>query len=72
MKPRDRLTFPVMFSLYIIKASIQIEGQLHSQVRMMRYRVQRSSIHCILMNDLVSRSISPQDLTLVTTEGHLP
>ena len=59
------------YNVFYMKAPIQIGEQLDSQVRLMRYRVQRSSIHCILMNDWVSRSISPQDLTFVTIEGHL-
>ena len=60
------------FNVFYMKAPIQIGGQLNSQERTMRYGVQRSSIHCILMNDWVSRPINPQDLTFVTTEGHLP
>ena len=60
------------FNVFYMKAPIQIGGQLNSQERTMRYGVQRSSIHCILMNDWVSRPLNPQDLTFVTTEGHLP
>ena len=59
------------YNVLYMKAPIQIGGELDSQVRMMRYRVQRSSIHCILMNESVSRPINPQDLTFVTIEGHL-
>ena len=60
------------YSVFYMKAPIQIGEELDSQVRLTRYRVQRSSIHCILMNDWVSRPIDPQDLTFVTIEGHLP
>ena len=60
------------YNVFYMKAPIQIGEQLDSQVRLMRYRVQRSSIHCILMNDWVSRPIDHRDLTFVTIEGHLP
>ena len=60
------------YSVFYLKAPIQIGEELDSQVRLTRYRVQRSSVHCILMNDWVSQPINPQDLTSVTTEGHLP
>ena len=60
------------YNVFYMKTPIQIGGQLDSQVGMLRYRVQRSSIHCILMNDWVSRPIDPQDLSCVTIEGHLP
>ena len=60
------------YNVFYMKAPIQIGGQLDSQVGMMRYRVQRSFIHCILMNDWVPRPIDPQDLTFVTIEVHLP
>ena len=59
-------------NVFYMKAPIQIGGQLVFPVRMMRYRFQRSSIHCILMNDWVSRPTDPHDLTFVTIEGHLP
>ena len=60
------------YNVLHMKAPIQIGGQLDSQERTMRYGVPRSSIRCMLMNDWVSRLINPQDLTFVTTEGHLP
>jgi len=58
------------YNVFYMKTPIQIGGQLDSQVRMLR--VQRSSIHCILMNDWVSRPIDPHYLSFVTIEGHLP
>ena len=60
------------YNVLYMKAPIQIGEQLDSQERTMRYGVPRSSIRCMLMNDWVSRLINPQDLTFVTTEGHLP
>ena len=60
------------YNVFYMKTPIQIGGQLDSQVRMLRYRVQRSSIHCILMNDWVSRPIDSQDFSFVTIEGYLP
>ena len=35
------------YNVFYMKASIQSGGQPDSQARIMRYRVQRSSIHCI-------------------------
>ena len=52
------------YNVLYMKAPIQIGGELDSQVRMMRYRVQKSSIHCILMNDWVSRPINLRILHL--------
>ena len=60
------------YNVLYMKAPIQIGGQLDSQERTTRYAVRRNSIRSMLMNDWVSRPINPQDLTFVTTEGHLP
>ena len=70
----DETKGPVSIPYYVLymKAPIQIGGRLDFQEKTMRYGVRRSSIRCMLMNDWVSRPINPQDLTFVTTEGHLP
>ena len=59
------------YGVFYMKAPIQIGGQHDTQVRMIRCRVQRSSIYCILMTDQVSRPINLQDLTFVFRILHL-